>query len=408
MEKKVIKTGEIVTPEFLNKVQDAINEMQSDVDNHYGEFEELVTALMRVFTSNFDTYSVSKDGFTATLDGKSLTIGNGTVSISLKPGNGGIDVSVNGGGGVSVNPSEGISFYGPGVLGLKLERGKITITGAEQGSGFPVEINVNEGELNIDSPLAINKLLRVFGKKIVSFDKNHSISDPANFEIDYSGITLNAGPGQSGNRIFKIRNTATGFEMLCEAGTFNISSLMNLTSYFINGTYISGTSINGQNGNFSGNLEAGNISSTGDVSGKTVGATESIKAPKYILNGNYAAIVEKFGNNEYIIIRSNVSNNALTVEFPTSFVEMMHLKVSGNLTVEGHASFKGNILPITSEVNLANNSTAANIPEKGVLTIVNTGTHALGVSGAVCGSVSISIGEAKNFVKIGGSWYAHT
>lgn len=408
MEKQVFKTGEIVTPEFLNKVQDAINETQSDVDNHYGEFEELVTALMHVFTSNFDTYSVSKDGFTATLDGKSLTIGNGQTSISLKPGNGGIVVSVNGGGGVSVNPSEGISFYGPGALGLKLERGKITITGAKQGSSFPVEINVNEGELNIDSPLVINQLLRVFGKKIVSFDKNHSISDPANFEIDYSGITLNAGPGQSGPRIFKIRNTATGFEMLCEEGSFNISSLMNLTSYFINGTYISGTSINGQNGNFSGNLEAGNISSTGDISGKTVAGTDSVEAPKHILKGNYASIVEKYGNSEYIIIRTYVANNALTVEFPTSIVKLVHLEASGNLTVEGHASFKGNVLPITSDVDLANNSTAANIPEKGVLTIVNTDTSIHGVSGAVCGRVSISIGEAKNFVKIGGSWYAHT
>ena len=73
MEKKVFKTGEIITPEFMNQLQDAMKENESEVGEHYGEFEELVTALMRVFTSNFDTYSVSKDGFTATLDGKSLS-----------------------------------------------------------------------------------------------------------------------------------------------------------------------------------------------------------------------------------------------------------------------------------------------------------------------------------------------
>lgn len=408
MEKKVFKTGEIITPEFMNQLQDAVKETESEVSEHYGEFEELVTALMRVFTSNFDTYSVSKDGFTATLDGKSLTIGNGQTSISLKPGNGGIAVSVNGGDGVSVNPLEGISFYGPGALGLKLERGKITITGAKQGSSFPVEINVNEGELNIDSPLAINQLLRVFGKKIVSFDKNHSISDPENFEIDHSGITLNAGPGQSGNRIFKIRNTATGFEMLCEEGSFNISSLMNLTSYFINGTYISGTSINGQNGNFSGNLEAGNISSTGDISGKSVAGTDSVEAHKHILNGNYASIVEKYGNSEYIIIRTYVANNTLTVEFPTSIVKLVHLEASGHLKVSGNAVFEGNILPTTSGIDLATNQTASSIPNKGVLTVVNTGTSIIGVDGAVCGRVTISIGEAKDFVKINGSWYARS
>ena len=163
MEKQVFKTGEIVTPEFLNKVQDTINETQSDVDNHYGEFEELVTALMRVFTSNFDTYSVSKDGFTATLDGKSLTIGNGQTSISLKPGNGGIDVSVNGGGGVSVNLN-GISFYGPGADGLELKRNLIKIIGALSSSAFPVEIRVNEGKLCIDNPVNIEGVLEVLYK----------------------------------------------------------------------------------------------------------------------------------------------------------------------------------------------------------------------------------------------------
>lgn len=69
MEKKVFKTGEIITPEFMNQLQDAIKETESEVGEHYGEFEELVTALMRVFTSNFDTYSVSKDGYKITIGG---------------------------------------------------------------------------------------------------------------------------------------------------------------------------------------------------------------------------------------------------------------------------------------------------------------------------------------------------
>lgn len=169
MEKKVFKTGEIITPEFMNQLQDAIKETESEVGEHYGEFEELVTALMSVFTSNFDTYSVSKDGFTATLDGKRLVIGNGSISISLEPGNSGLVISHNGAGSVNVNPLQGISFYGPGADGLELKRNLIKIIGSLQGSAFPVEIKVIDGKLYIDTTLRIGGGLDVNGNEIKSF-----------------------------------------------------------------------------------------------------------------------------------------------------------------------------------------------------------------------------------------------
>ena len=84
MEKKVFKTGEIITPEFMNQLQDAVKETESEVSEHYGEFEELVTALMRVFTSNFDTYSVSKDGYIFSLGCDIFRLENTTDQLNPK------------------------------------------------------------------------------------------------------------------------------------------------------------------------------------------------------------------------------------------------------------------------------------------------------------------------------------
>ncbi len=72
MEKKVFKTGEIITPEFMNQLQDEVKSTQETIETHYGEFEDLVAALMRVFTENFEKYKTVKDDKEFSFDGENL------------------------------------------------------------------------------------------------------------------------------------------------------------------------------------------------------------------------------------------------------------------------------------------------------------------------------------------------
>lgn len=219
MEKKVFKTGEIITPEFMNQLQDAVKETESEVSEHYDEFEELVTALMRVFTSNFDTYSVSKDGFTATLDGKRLVIGNGSISISLEPGNSGLVISHNGAGNVNVG-STNISFNGPGSDGLELGRNLIKIIGSLQGSNFPVEIKVIDGKLYIDTTLRIGGGLDVNGNEIKSFT-GRTPDTGYYFIITPDEILLDGGVGAFSSRPkFYVRKNGSVYDV---SGIGNLS-----------------------------------------------------------------------------------------------------------------------------------------------------------------------------------------
>ncbi len=83
MEKKVFKTGEIVTPEFLNQIQDVINE-QNEV------FSQLKTALLEVFSDEFDEYTLV--GYSRllgeiimTLSGNGLGLATGYCHTSVDP-----------------------------------------------------------------------------------------------------------------------------------------------------------------------------------------------------------------------------------------------------------------------------------------------------------------------------------
>lgn len=190
MEKKVFKTGEIITPEFMNQLQDAVKETESEVSEHYGEFEELVTALMRVFTSNFDTYSVSKDGFTATLDGKGIQIGSST---------GGLKIASN-------PPS--IEFWsgygGPRAKltcdGLKLV--KSSGTQAEKQTTLSID---DEGSLFLESSPENPRRFKVVGAggnsayAYVDYNKVVVLDGSGNVVIDKNGITITKRGGTAGS-----------------------------------------------------------------------------------------------------------------------------------------------------------------------------------------------------------------
>ena len=406
MNKKIFKTGDIITPEFLNKVQDAIKETESEVGEHYGEFEELVKALMSVFSPNFDTYSVSKGGVTLTESGNGITLARSTEgeTYELSISEEGILISSSYRG-ISRNvklSSDMLSQILSTAGGVEIHDAIIDFV-APGGNTVLASIRYSEGKISFSKPISITG------------DIESSAWVKAYYGIDFG--TWKIVNGSYGNLIISkvidgnaISVITVGYD---DAGTVDVNRKI-IAKKGISGALVSGKMVLETDSNFivkkSGANSDGNVTAEGGVTAGqgriTMKDNDAENRPAGVWMGNGQS-----GANNKQASMALGTDGKLYIS-GTNGIEAGPMAVVGNLDISGHVllnygraeDYKSVILT-TDNLDISSTTFKNRYETGSTLKIVNASGSSIRVTLDSGYTRDIEAYSFADFFKYGNLWY---
>ena len=406
MEKKVFKTGEIITPEFMNQLQDAIKETESEVGEHYGKFEELVTALMRVFTSNFDTYSVSKGGVTLTESGDGITLTRstegGTYELSISEEGILISASYRG---ISRNVKLSYDMFSQILStagGVEIHDAIIDFV-APGGNTVLASIRYSEGKISFSKPISITGDIESSG-----WVKAYYGIDFGTWKIVNGGYgTLVISKVIDGNAVNVI---TVGYD---DAGTVDVNRKI-IAKKGISGVLVSGKRVLETDSNFivkkDGANSDGNVTAEGGVTAGQGRITmkdndaENRPAGVWMSNG-------QSGTNNKQASMALGTDGKLHIS-GTNGIAAGPMSVAGNLDISGHVlldygfaeDYKSVILT-TGDLDISSTTFKNRYEAGSTLKIVNASDSSIRVTLGSGHTSDIEAYSFADFFKYGNLWY---